>query len=508
MTDGRVILAVSVERFMRWHEVLRSALARRWPDRAVLFRVDPAPEPQAEAVMLLLELERLLLRRGRTALCDRRAPSPDHATTELYQDDIVVDLVGDESFPNGARVLRPLYDGHATVEGAVAAILDGAAPTLGVEDAATGRVLAEGLPSFEAVDNLTAGLDAVYSRVGVLIEMALANDGAQGREAAPPTMRAARRPAPFLLRNLAFQAARRMYRLCCHSPHWRIGWRFNDGPGVMETFSLRGPRWRVAPDFDKAFSADPFPIEWRGRLGFFYERLDYRTDKGEIYFQELDDAGVKGEAVPVLSEPWHLSYPFLIEEDGALYMAPEASASNAVTLYRCVDFPQKWEPVAKLVAGVEASDATIFRHGGRYWMTSVTRDGFGGYSDTLAIHHAPSLFGAWEPHRSTPALIDSRHARPAGAVYRHGDHLLRPAQDCSRGYGKAIAFMRVDRLDEAEFRQTPVGHLSPGAAWPGARLHTINRHGRLECIDGAIFTPKFPPLRKLIHQYIDDASNV
>jgi hypothetical protein len=204
-----------------------------------------------------------------------------------------------------------------------------------------------------------------------------------------------------------------------------------------------------------------------------------------------------------LKEPWHLSYPFLIEEDGELYMVPEASLSGAITLYRCVDFPARWEPVAKLVDGVEAADATIFRHGCRYWMTSVVREGCGGYSDTLAIHHAPSLFGPWEAHALSPVLVDSRVARPAGGVVSHNGALLRPVQDCSKGYGKALAIMRIDALDPWTFRQTLTAHLGPGKDWPGNRLHSLNRFGRLEVIDGAVFTPKYMPLRRALHERID-----
>jgi hypothetical protein len=172
-------------------------------------------------------------------------------------------------------------------------------------------------------------------------------------------------------------------------------------------------------------------------------------------------------------------------------------------LYRCIEFPGKWEPVAKLLDGVEAADATIFRHGGRYWMTSVVRDGCGGYSDTLALHHAENIFGRWEPHPMSPVIVDSRFARPAGSVVFHNGALLRPVQDCSEGYGRRLVIMRIDQLDGRDFRQTPVATIEPGGAWPGRRLHTINRSGRLECIDGAILAPKQKPLRRMIAEAAD-----
>jgi hypothetical protein len=372
-----------------------------------------------------------------------------------------------------------------------------------MQDAATGAIAAQGLPSLEAADGLTGGLEAVYSRVIALVEQALTAPAPALESGTPAAAAPARTPLVFALRNVAFQCARAIYHLCCYSPHWRVGWRFVNGPGVIETGSLGDAPWRVMEDRDLSFAADPFPIEWRGRMGVFYERLDYRTEKGLIYFQEFGSEGSIGEPVCALEEPWHLSYPFLMEQDGELYMLPEASASGAVTLYRCAEFPHRWERAAKLVDDVEASDATIIRHCGRYYMTSVVRDGVGGYSDTLAIHHAPVLLGPWAEHAARPVLIDARYARPAGALARHGDALLRPVQDCSEGYGKRVVIMRVDELSPETFRQTPLATIAPGAVWPGQRLHTLNRWGRLECIDGAILSPKNLTLRRMVNRYVE-----
>jgi hypothetical protein len=502
MTYRRISIVVTSCRFLRWHERLRNSLAQRWPQAEVTFTFDPRTDDQPAIVTNLLTLEQMLLRRNKSALSDRLQPSPQDAATDSNAD-VTIDLVGDLSASGATRILRPLFDGIANDQNAITAIMSYAIPTLAVEDAETGAVLVQGFPSFEAAEGLTGALDAVYSRLSVLIEKALVALDEKPILSEAPINRGAPRPAAFIARILCYECARWIYHLCCHSPHWRIGWRFVDGPGVIDTGALSGPRWRAMPDQATAFAADPFPIEWRGQTGVFYELLDYRENVGEIFFQKFDASGPVGAPVRALKEPWHLSYPSLIVEEGELYMVPEASLSGAITLYRCVEFPTKWEAVAKLVEGIEAADATIFRHNGRYWMTSVVRDGFGGYSDTLAIHHAPSLFGPWEAHALSPVLVDSRVARPAGAVVSHNGALLRPVQDCSNGYGMGMAIMRIDALDPQTFRQTLVAKLRPGMDWPGKRLHSLNRYGRLEVIDGALFSPKFMPLRRALHQKWD-----
>lgn len=493
-----IVIAVSPAHFLRWHQQLRDSIAARRPGDTVGFRLASGSAPPPQAAARLIATERLLLRGGKPTLCDRL--DPPHATTSVAAD-IVIDLAGDDAGA-GEIVLRPLYDGHPTDQAAVAAIMSGEAPVIAVANVATGAIVAEGLPSLESADCLIGGLEAVYSRLALLIEAAVENPRPAGATAARID-RAAVAPLPYILRNLAFRCGRALYHLCCHSPHWRVGWRFTQGRGVIDSGAIDGAPWRLMADRHMGFAADPFPIAWRGRLGVFFERLDYQSNIGEIWYQAFNEAGPTGEPVPVIREPWHLSYPFLIEENGDLYMIPEASMTRGVTLYRCIAFPDRWEPVARLLDNVEAADATVFRHGGRYWMTSVVRNGVGGYSDTLAIHHAPGLFGPWEPHARNPVVVDARFARPAGAVVATQNGLFRPVQDCSRGYGKALAIMRIDRLDPENFAQTCVSYMSPGRTWPGARLHTINRSGRLECIDGAILTPKYLPLRKLTHEWID-----
>jgi hypothetical protein len=134
---------------------------------------------------------------------------------------------------------------------------------------------------------------------------------------------------------------------------------------------------------------------------------------------------------------------------------------------------------------VVASDATLSEHDGRWWMFATVRDGGGSYSDALHLWSAPALLGPWVPHRRNPVLVDLATARPAGRVVRRGDMLVRPFQDCRKGYGTALGLAEIIRLDDDHFEQRVETILRPGPLWPGHRLHTLNRAGVLECIDGS-----------------------
>ena len=176
------------------------------------------------------------------------------------------------------------------------------------------------------------------------------------------------------------------------------------------------------------FTPTHFPLHWQGRDFVFVEELDHRRDKGIISCLEFSDHGPTGPARPVLEQPWHLSYPFLIEDGGEIFMVPESSANKTVDLYRAVRFPDRWTKEATLLDGIEASDATIIRNDDTYFMFASTRNGAGSYSDTLSIFRSPKLQGPWKPHPCNPVLIDQSGARPAGNMIMCDGRIWRPVQ--------------------------------------------------------------------------------
>ena len=488
----RIEIRIQRSNLRRWHTGLAQRLSRTFDACDVRFRPVDGDTALPASVTALLTLERMTLRRSRATLYDRIAEADlGRQTSGDFTPDLVIDCsgrAGDAATGVPERILRPLYAGSPSEEVLVASLLSGSIPDIAIEDMGSGLVVASGQPG-SGLPGLTGGLEAVLSRASVL----LASAARSPRPMARPKSAARLRPQhalTFGMRNLARDCARAIFTLCFHAPHWRVGWRLHDGPGVMERGDLGGPAWQVLPDPGLSFYADPFPVTWGGRTFLFFEELEHRIGKGVISALEFGSHGPVGRPVRVLEEPWHLSYPFIMDHKGSLYMVPEASSSGAVRLYRCVAFPHRWEPVATLLEGVEASDCTIFRHEGRFWMMSVTRDGLGGYSDTLAIHHADDLFGPWVEHARSPALLDVGGARPGGRVVARDGRLWRPVQDCSAGYGRMLALAEIQRLDTEDFVQTIRMTVKPGPLWPGRRLHTLNRLGRLECIDGAIHNPK------------------
>ena len=82
--------------------------------------------------------------------------------------------------------------------------------------------------------------------------------------------------------------------------------------------------------------ADPFLFVHNDTLFLFYEQKKLRHN-GTIMMMQTDDLEHWSEPVEVLREPFHLSYPWVFEKDGHVYMMPETCGDNSVGLYEAVD---------------------------------------------------------------------------------------------------------------------------------------------------------------------------
>jgi hypothetical protein len=91
-------------------------------------------------------------------------------------------------------------------------------------------------------------------------------------------------------------------------------------------------------------------------------------------------------------------------------------------------------------------------------------------------------------------MVDRASARPAGNFVTINGQLWRPVQDCTHGYGCALGLAEVTELSPTSFRQVVRHIIRPGPLWPGRKLHTLNRCGRLELIDGTSIQPKVASL--------------
>lgn len=229
--------------------------------------------------------------------------------------------------------------------------------------------------------------------------------------------------------------------------------------------------------------ADPFAFEHEGRLHLFFEECLVGAPRAHVSVMEL---GADERWTPprtVLEGPYHLSYPFVFTWNGAVWMLPETSENRTVELYRCERFPDRWALERVLLHGVRACDATLHEQDGRWWMfTAMAVPGARAFDD-LHVFEAPAPLGPWTPIAGNPVCSDVRCARPAGRLFLRDGHWIRPAQDGSGRYGRAIRFQRVDRLDSGGYAESDAGGIEPDWAPDVLATHTFSTAGRLTVVD-------------------------
>lgn len=493
----RIELRVSAQEQRLWHESLYERL--RVPETEVHVQLTQEPRSRAyRRLQRLLWLEQRLHRLGPTALHEGNLTPPRQGSSSRSAD-ITLDLTPRPL----AGHWTVLYDGRPGEQAAVDALRAGHLPIVSVVDN-FGVERASGRPGSEqptllatALSDISAGVISLV--VGAVLGSQFATpdldestsntcDTGQHDQHAP--QQAPRSYTALAARRVIGAGMRFVYRMGFRAPHWRVGWRPINGPSALTSGKLDGPLWSEVPDDGYHFYADPFPFEHQGRTYLFVEDFDHRIGKGVISVAPWGANGPTGPFEPVLQHEVHLSYPFVLEHDGEVWMVPETSGAGRIELYLAVDFPRRWERHSVLIDNVVASDATPFSHEGRWWMTATVGLG-GSLSDSLYLWSAPDLLGPWTAHRANPVLIDIASARPAGRVEQYAGRLLRPVQDGRTGYGAAMSVAEITRLDDTAFAQTIVARYSAGGPWAGSRVHTLNQSGTIETIDGSRLSPRF-----------------
>jgi len=268
---------------------------------------------------------------------------------------------------------------------------------------------------------------------------------------------------------------RQLYRI-----RWNIGVLKTRPATLLSQERTVWPTPLISPRQDEYF-ADPCAITEDNATFIFLEQYSYRSNRGSIAMIERREGGVSAP-ITVIAEPFHLSYPQVFKYGDGIYCIPESTSERSVLLYKAVRFPDRWERVHTILQDFAAVDSTLVWWSGNWWLFCTNSDE--GYNSHLHIWYSPELFGPWKPHVKNPVKIDARSSGPAGPLILHDDILYRPAQDCSRSYGRRIVMNKVEILTPNDFKESAVGTISPSRASAyHDGLHTISAAGANVIVD-------------------------
>ncbi len=261
---------------------------------------------------------------------------------------------------------------------------------------------------------------------------------------------------------------------------WGVSYQFVDN--WQSAVLWRSTEIRNPPNH---FLADPFVIERNGEHYIFVEDYDYATWKGVVTAYKVDKDGYQ-ELGLVLEEDFHLSYPYLLEYEGELYMIPESEQKREIRMYRCTDFPLQWELHRVLMSDIAAADSTIFEHNGKWWMfTNIDSAGIEDHDSELHIYHANAPDSTeWTPHPLNPVIFDSRFARMGGFLTDDAGDKYRVYQKQGYAvYGEAMGIAKIEELTETAYRESRIVEME-AEFYDGLKgTHTYSFNGGLLAID-------------------------
>jgi hypothetical protein len=232
----------------------------------------------------------------------------------------------------------------------------------------------------------------------------------------------------------------------------------------------------------EVFVADPFVIELPSGEFHVIAELIYQSSYGKLacyrYSKTLDLL----EEKIILDTGSHLSYPFIFEDNGEIFIIPESAMAKGVFAYPYDPIKMNLGKPITLIEDEPLLDSTFVCYEDRWWLFATKR---GSSSNSeLFIYYADHWKGPYEPHKLNPVKSDANGSRPAGNLIKQGDQLLRPAQNCKESYGKSITLFKITKLTKDSYEEVPTLELKADIHKENKYgIHTINHSGSVIVVD-------------------------
>ena len=270
---------------------------------------------------------------------------------------------------------------------------------------------------------------------------------------------------------------------------------------LKECTEIKNPviSYKDINDIRARFVADPFIIKEDNILYMFFEVLDDKYSIGRIGVA-TSTCGCKWEYKKiVLSEEFHLSYPYVFKHNNKIYMIPECGESGYIRLYEAEEFPYKWKFLKNIIKG-RYLDPSILEYKDTLYI-------FANKGNNLHLFYSKDLLEGWKEHPKSPIIVDDKKVcRPGGRIIRENDKIFRYSQDISDYYGKSIKAFQIMNLSEIEYEEIGLNieytKSDIDGKWNKDGMHNIDalkigNEEWLAVVDGHYFQEKSRIINKL-----------
>ena len=281
------------------------------------------------------------------------------------------------------------------------------------------------------------------------------------------------------------------------APLWSISVMRGDGldQNLNTATRIQNPKDR--------FLADPYVITVDGQSYCFVEDFFFDAKKGKISAFKLSGLNISAsnpsltlapEATPrvVLEEDFHLSFPFIFQQNGETYMIPETSAAKQIRLYKATQFPYSWKLEKILMDHVDAADTMVFEHNKLWYMlTNICSANRSDHQSELHLFSAADLMSdMWVPSAQNPIIFNSKKARNAG-FFKRDQNIYRVNQVQARAqYGYAFEINQIIEITPNQYSETCIKRVEPETKSGMARTHHYHFNGDYTVFDHSYIEPR------------------
>lgn len=261
---------------------------------------------------------------------------------------------------------------------------------------------------------------------------------------------------------------------------WHCAIRFCENSDLLNDGTSE---FKVIADTYRYWTADPFLYKKNGEYYLFFEAFDRLKRKGVIGVRKIDGENA-GKISIIYESEGHLSYPFIYEENGQLYIMPESMEEHKTFRLKCVDFPFKWEYDKDIFKGDYVDTTALDVNSTKYYISEkVVEKGVFDRVDLLYETDDGVIESV-----NNPIKCDITNARSAGKIFKSGNSFIRPSQDCGEFYGEKLNFNKIEEISNQTYKETllktvTIDRIKTNDCKKYVGIHTYNRLDNIEVID-------------------------
>ena len=243
-------------------------------------------------------------------------------------------------------------------------------------------------------------------------------------------------------------------------------------------------RGKIIPNPKNHYLADPFIFSKNDETYIFVEDFDFKKNKGAIRLYRI----IKSDPIDlgvIIEENFHMSFPFIFEYNGSFYMCPEVSESNQIRIYKCTEFPKKWELYSIAIDNIRGVDPIIFKKNGLWWLfINTDSSSVNEFCSELSIFYSDCpLSGQWIPHKKNPLIINSNLARNGGFLEKDGKHYRVCQKQGFKIYGESLTIREIAQLDKDDYKEKFCSKILPNFKSNIKGVHHLNSNGKFTVFD-------------------------